>query len=152
MSKARDTLYLQTTEVPAAKSIGEITAVLVKAGARSIQTLYDAGKPAGLEWPMMLYGRPVYFRMPVKIEPVFLLLKKRSGAYTHEKIARLRDQAGRIAWRQMLAWVKLQMALIELGMVEYAQVFLPYVVGEGGQTMWDAATATHFRAIEAPKQ
>jgi hypothetical protein len=52
----------------------------------------------------------------------------------------------------MLAWVKLQMALIELGMVEYAQVFLPYLKGEGGLTMWDAAKQSHFKAIEGPKQ
>jgi len=151
--KSKGTLYLESTEVPSAKSIGEITAILVQKGAGTIRTIYEGGKPIGLEWSMILYDRPVFFRMPVRVEPVYQILKKRAGGYvSSQREQSLREQADRISWRQMLAWVKLQMALIELGMVEYAQVFLPYVTGENGMTMWDAAKATQFKAIEGPKQ
>ena len=53
----------------------------------------------------------------------------------------------------MLVWVKLQMALVELGMVEYAQVFLPYVQEQpGGRTMWEVAAATQFKALPPPSE
>ena len=88
MAKSDSKLYLQTTEVPAAKSIGEITAALVNAGAATINTIYAGGKPLGLEWSMILYGRPVYFRLPVKVDPVYQVLKKRAGGF----IGRDRDR------------------------------------------------------------
>jgi hypothetical protein len=48
-------------------------------------------------------------------------------------------------------WVKVQMSLVELGMVEYAEVFLPYVQEHpGGRTMWDAARESQFKALPAP--
>ena len=154
MSSRKDTLFLETTTVPAAKSMAEITAVLVKAGARTINTTYEDGKPAGLEWSMVLYDRPVYFQMPVKVEPVYKTLRSRvSGVVSRDRDLRLREQAERVAWRQLLAWINVQMALIRLGMVEYAQVFLPYVAeSPGGRTMWDVARDSHFRMIEGPKQ
>ncbi len=121
-------LYLETTEVPASRSLAEVSAVLVAAGASSIQTLYENGKPIGLQWSMRLYGVDVWFRLPAKIEPVFQLLRKRRrGSVTARDQEALKDRAERVAWRQLLTWVKVQMSLIELGMVEYGQVFFPYM-------------------------
>jgi hypothetical protein len=153
MSKS-SSIYLETTEVSALKSIGEITDALVRAGARSIETLYENGRPLGLAWSMWLYDRAVYFRMPAKIDPVYKFLRKRKSGYVGPQLEqKIREQAERVAWRQMLAWVKVQLTLTELGMVEYAQVFLPYVQeGPGGRTMWEAAQESHFRMLEAPKQ
>jgi hypothetical protein len=153
MSK-RATLYLETTKVPASKSIGEITGLLVRFGARSIETIYETGTPAGLSWSVMLYDRAVYFRMPAKTEPVYKRFRKQiAGSISLGRDQNLKDRAERVAWRQMLAWVQVQLALIEIGMVEYAQTFLPYLQdGPGGRTMWDAALETQFRRIEAPKQ
>lgn len=136
MATKRDSLFLETTTVPAAKTIGEITAVLVKSGARTIETIYENGRAAGLCWSMMLYDRPVYFRMPAKVDPVYKLLRKNAGHVSASRDANLCDQAERVAWRQMLAWVKVQMSLVEIGMVEYAQVFLPYVT-DGNTTVWE---------------
>jgi hypothetical protein len=150
---AKKKLYLQTTTVDAAKSMAEITAVLVAAGARTVQTTYEAGKPAGLEWSMVLYDRPVFFRMPAKAEPVCKMLhRQQRSSITRDREAKLREQAERIAWRQLLAWVQVQMSLIEIGMVEYAQVFLPYMTNATGSTIWDVMRESQFRAIEAPKQ
>jgi hypothetical protein len=150
----RATLYLETTEVPAVKTIGDITGLLVRFGARSIETVYDQGKAVGLSWSMMLYDRAVYFRMPAKTDPVLAVLRKRAHGYVdNNRLERMKEQAERVAWRQLLSWVQVQLAMVELGMVEYAQTFLPYVQeAPGGRTMWDAARESHFRMIEGPKQ
>jgi hypothetical protein len=146
-------MFLETTEVPAISSIGEITAVLVRAGAREISTTYADGKPAGVRWMMWLYDRAIWFRMPVRTEAVFATLRKRkAGRLDLKGIERLRQTAERVAWRQLLMWVKVQMALIELDMVEFAQVFLPYVEDSAGGTMWDAVKGSQFKQIEPPKQ
>jgi len=141
------TLFLETTTVPAAKSISEITAELVKAGASEVSQSYENGVPSGVRWAMSLYGRVVLFELPVKVDSVRKVLqrKRRAGAVDIE-------YARRIAWRQLLMWVKVQMAMIQLEQVEFAQVFLPYMMDESGRTTaWDAARAQRFKSIEAPK-
>lgn len=154
--RANDTMFLETTEVPALKSMGEITSALVKAGAREISTTYgDGGKAAGIRWSMWLYDRPVWFVMPAKTEAVYTTLyKRKSGSGRMINSQDLRDKAERVAWRQLLMWVKVQLALIEHGMTEYAQAFFPYMSeGPGSNaTVWDMFREQKFKAIEAPKQ
>jgi len=149
------TMYLETTEVPAERSMAEIASVLVQAGALEIATTYEGGVPAGVRWRMMLYDRPVWFILPAKVDPVYNALYKRRvsgrGRLGGIDTRKLRDTARRVAWRQLLTWVKVQMAMIEHGMAEYGQVFLPYVDSGGGRTAWDHFRETNFKMIEAPK-
>lgn len=51
-----------------------------------------------------------------------------------------RAQAERTAWRQVLRWVEAQMALIDAGMTQTHEVFMPYAVipGTKDQTMFQA--------------
>jgi hypothetical protein len=42
-----------------------------------------------------------------------------------------------VAWRQILRWVQAQMALVETKMVKVEEVFLPYIQGPGGQTVYE---------------
>jgi hypothetical protein len=42
------------------------------------------------------------------------------------------EQAYRVAWRNILDWVQAQMALLEIGMVEMEEVFLPYMLDRQG--------------------
>lgn len=153
MTTKKKTLHMETTSVPVAKTIGEITALLVEAGARAIRTEYDQASPVALSWSMVIYDRPVFFQMPAKVTPVFKYLRsKRSGFVNASQIRNLGEQAARVAWRQLLRWVEVQLALIDVGMVEYAQVFLAYQQEhEGGRTVWDAFKEHQFKALEAPK-
>lgn len=48
------------------------------------------------------------------------------------------DQARRVAWRIIKDWVEAQMAIIQSGTAEMAEVFLPYVVHpETGLTLFE---------------
>ena len=51
-----------------------------------------------------------------------------------------RAQAERTAWRQVLRWVEAQMAMIEAGMTQTHEVFMPYAVipGSDDKTMFQA--------------
>ena len=47
-----------------------------------------------------------------------------------------RQQAEKIAWRILKDWVKAQIALIESGQAELAQIFMPYAKDVNGQTLF----------------
>ncbi len=51
-----------------------------------------------------------------------------------------RAQAERTAWRQVLRWVEAQMAMIDAGMTQTQEVFMPYAVipGTDNKTMFQA--------------
>jgi hypothetical protein len=101
---------------------------------------------------MPVGGRDVLFDMPVRIEPVFKMLEaraKRPRADFRENATR---DAERIAWRQLLRWVQAQNAMIDTGMVEAAEVYLPYrVVNASGETVFRWLTDNRLKMLEAPK-
>jgi hypothetical protein len=87
---------------------------------------------------------------PVRIESVYAVFRKRwkgSG-----NVQALREKAARVAWRQLLAWTQVQIAMVQLDMAEFAQVFLPYVLDSSQRTMWESVRESQFKQLEGPKQ
>lgn len=144
-------LHMETTQVDATKTAGEIIAELVSAGATSINTEYKNGQVSGLRWIMRVNGADVLFDMPVRIEPVFKILNDRRS-YPVGCADQDRQQATRVAWRQLLRWVQAQNAMIETGMVQAHEVYMPYlVINHGtGQTLFQKMTESSFKLLEAP--
>lgn len=134
-------LYMGTTKIDPQKTAGEIISELVKAGATSVNTDYKNGKICGPRWVMRVSGSDILFDMPVRIEPVFKAMGGRD-----------RDQAERVAWRQLLRWVQAQNAMIETKMVEPAEVYLAYVVTNSGtgQTLFQRMSESQFKMLPAP--
>ena len=125
-----------TTQVPASRSIAEITEALVRLGATGVGIRYDKGLACGLTFQVELGGRSVIYELPAAW-PAF----KRALALTY-KIKRAapesddaRAYAHRVAWRCIRDWVLAQAALIETEMVDSATVFLPYATTDNGQTV-----------------
>jgi hypothetical protein len=146
-------LYLETTTVPAMKSIGEITAELVKAGALEISTTYGPNaSPVGVRWAMKIHGYIAYFALPVKTDAVERVLSA-GKRLTFDQRRAMADRAQRVAWRQLLVWVRVQMAMIQLQQVEFAQVFLPYMQesAQNPVTVWDHIREQRFKQLEATK-
>lgn len=115
------TVFMGTTTVSATQTIGEISSVLIRAGARQIATDYtDNGKVEAVRFSLVLPGfpQPVVFRLPCRTEKLLKLLRNDL-------------QAERTGWRQVLRWVQAQMAMIEVGMVRVDEVFLPYALIPG---------------------
>lgn len=132
-----------TTEVPFEKSIGEISQLLARKGARSIQTDYsDGGTPTGLQFVMVVGGLPIRFKLPNRSEGVCKAILKdkpygpnhRVSKAAYEK--RVKEQAERVSWRIVKDWVEAQLALIESGQAEMGEVFMSYALREDGRTMY----------------
>ncbi len=131
------TIFKGTTEVPAERSAGEITGFLVQAGARSIHTNYENGKVVGLSFVLPFGNGKIPYSLPVRIDPVFKWIQKQRTYNRQAHAVKDREQAERVAWRQLLAWIQAQFALIQTGMVESAEVFMPYMVAANGETFFD---------------
>jgi hypothetical protein len=151
---ATKTLYMENTAIDPTRTAGEIVSELVRNGATSINTDYDGGKVVGRRWIMRVNGEDVLFQMPVRVEPVFKVLNGRRLPYSRtSSIAKDREQAERVAWRQLLRWVQAQNAMIETGMVQAAEVYLPYmVVHASGQTLFQRMSESRFKMLAAATQ
>jgi hypothetical protein len=140
---------METTEIPAERTAGEIVAELIKAGASAINTDYDAGMITGLRWVMKVRGVDQLFSMPVRLVPVEkLLLARRKGYLDADTRVRIHEQARRVAWRQLLRWIQAQMAMIQCGMAEAGEVFFAYLQAPGGgQSIFEAFAEQGMRML-----
>ena len=134
------TLFMETTEIAPEKSAGEITTLLVQSGAREISMQYADGKLTGLRFVLLVKEFPISFVLPVRTESIYKILVARSrSSWPSDKEKKMKQtQAERVAWRQLLRWVQAQLAMIDTGMVQAHEVFLPYILHAGsGQTLFE---------------
>ena len=138
-------LFAESTTVPVSNSIREIQELLVQAGATSINLNFSGtGSVTGLAFliPYGKNGNSIPYKLPVRTAAVaakFDSRRQEAHPFNANKWKEKdREQAERIAWRQLYWWLKSQLALIELGMVETAEVLMPYCVGANGLTLWEA--------------
>ena len=130
-------VYMGTTAIDPQKTIGEISSCLIRAGARQIATDFGAGgRVEAVRFAVMVPGipQPVSFRLPCRTDKLFKLLRNDHA------------QAERTAWRQVLRWVEAQMAMIDAGMTQAHEVFMPYA------TLPDNPNITAFQVWEGQMQ
>ncbi len=145
-------LFMETTQIPPDKTASEITARLVQAKARQIVLDYDAnGNTTGLRFVIEVDGCQVPFALPVRVDPIFGIIngRRKMGRISH--IRPDREQAERVAWRQLLRWVEAQLAMIACGMVSTQEVFLPYAIQRDGRTLFQVVQEHQFKTLPAPE-
>lgn len=146
----RATLYLENTTVPPERTAAQICEELIRAGAVQIAATYDEGHIVGLRWTFRVAGQELLFAMPVRVEQIYKLLRTNvRGAWGPECEKRLREKSERIAWRQLLRWVQIQNAMIQVGMAEAAEVYMPYLEVRG-TTLYRAFADQQFRMLPSP--
>lgn len=131
MSVRSPRLISYTTEVPANKTAGQIMALLVTKGAEAIMMQYDAGAVVSLSWRISTPHGVLPFALPINVEATQKLLQ-RQGVRKGDDLEHCRN----VAWRIMFRWTEAQMALLETGMVDMAQVFLPYLQTAPGESLY----------------
>ncbi len=132
-----------TTTIPAIKSAGEIEVSLVTHGARSVLKKFDdAGHIESMSF--IVNGRfgPLPISLPVNVKPVLTILTNQKKK--NSKVVATWDQAERVAFRILKDWVEAQMAILETEMVQMEQIFLPYIVNNGGQTLYEVLESRQF--------
>ena len=113
-----------TTQIATDKTIGQIQAMLAKAGAVSVLTEYDDDcVVSSVSFRLMYNGVMVSFRLPARIGPLFDILYRDPNVPRKSKT---REQAARVAWRIIKDWVEAQLAIVEAEQVELVEVFRPF--------------------------
>ncbi len=147
------TLFMETTKIPAARTAAEITALLAGTGASQVVTTYGPrGEIAGLRWTMERNGQTVGYDLPLRIESIFQIFQNRRRRIRGDTATTDREQAQRVAWRQLLRWIQAQVALIQTGMVETEEVFLPYMLVSPDQTLFARIKEGGLKALPAPRR
>ena len=120
-----------TTKIEVFTTVGEIQSNLAKHGARKIMLDYDgAGNISAISFVIDTPGGIRGIKLPARPDVVFEVLKK-------QKVKCDEAQAARIAWRVVKSWVDAQMAILETEMVDMDEIFLPYMLNEKGQTLFE---------------
>lgn len=146
-------MYMETTKIGADKTAAGVAALLAQAGATTVNIDYAEAEAVALSFEIPVKDMPFKFQLPVRIDPVFVVLQKRRAPRNRTKRAPSDlEQAKRVAWRQILRWVQAQLAMIDTGMVQAHEVFLPYACTPDGGTVFEALDERRFSlpALMAP--
>lgn len=121
-----------TTKVPADRTIQEIQAILIKAGADALQMEAKEGRIKSVSFRMNTDNGIIYYKLPADMHGV-----KRAMMRDRVRHSDMDAQAYRVSWRIVKDWIEAQMAIIQANMAETAQVFLPYAITGTGQTVFE---------------
>lgn len=137
-----------STEISAERTIAEITKILVRQGATKITTDYKNGMPSAVTFCLDIatsemtpqgrrYNTPMKmgFVLPANYEGVLRAMEKDA------KVPRrscTKEQAMRVSWRIVKTWIEAQCAIVEAGLAEMAEIFLPYAVTKSGMTLYES--------------
>lgn len=124
-----------TTDVPAARSVGEVMDLLTQMGAEAVQVRYARRQPTAVMATFQTQYGERHFMLPVHADLALKALQADRQAMAnpgHRKIPDL-EQALNSAWRVMQTWCEAQLGLIRLGMATPAEVLLPYMLLDGPQ-------------------
>ena len=119
------------TEVPVARSISEISGLLVKHGASSITVDYEKETPIGMFFIFETPSGKLPFQVPARIYNVQQVME-RDQLQGRNKAG----QPARVAWRILRDWIRAQIAIVETQMVQFEEVFLPYLMIDSKNTLF----------------
>lgn len=120
-----------TTKIDIYTTIGAIQGMLVKHGAKKILQDYDdSGRIVAISFVINTPTGIRGIRLPANTNAVMEVLKR-------QKVKCDYSQAERVAWRIVKDWVEAQMAILESEMVMMDQIFLPYMVNNQGETLYE---------------
>lgn len=129
MTVAQPKFY--TTKVEAAKTAQEIGEIVREHGARRYQVKFDGdGKVTGVAFGLIV--ERIGFEVPVKLTAQTEALSTRlRGHYPSWDAQRADEQALRVAWRQLKAYVEICMEMVENGVKPFHEVFMADVLLRG---------------------
>lgn len=129
------TLKNYTTGISVEKTMMEIEKTLSQHGATHIFKQYDHnGNPRALAFMADVQGELIKFMLPMEEDKIQVIFK---NAVSKGKMPRRYfndiEQARRTGWRIIKDWVASQMALIEINVAKFEEIFLPYMYDEKTQ-------------------
>ena len=142
-----------TTSNAVEKTMGEIQAMLARAGARRITVDYDAKRePSGVEFSVDTQHGERFFMLPARIEAIHATLKRQNGSGSIPLRYASREQAARVGWRIVRDWLDAQLAIIESEMVTIDEVMLPYLLVDGEKSVYQLYERRGLTALPSGRE
>lgn len=126
-----------TTSIDPHRTLSEIQRLLAVKGARGILTEYADGEPVAVAFQINYGGQQLRYRLPCRSAAVHDVLQREWRKGTVTKRYTDKQHAVRVAWRILKDWLEAQLALVESGMTDMPEVFMPYQLVEGDLTMYE---------------
>lgn len=139
------TLYMETTQKEPEETSSEIEVKLKNYGLTKYLKDYQDGEVVGCIFSIQILDKEVPIRLPIRWEP---LLERANRGQTKYIKAGDKEQAKRVAWRQVLRWIESQLALVDLEMVDIAEVFLAYMMVDKKRTLYQHLIENDMKLIE----
>ena len=133
-----------STTVDAYKTVAEIEQMLVKHGAKSIMKSYEGEDVTSLSFLIDTGNGNVPVKLPVRLDDVLQVLTEQKKAHPKANIKATREQANRVAWRILKDWIEVQMALLDMKMVKFEEIFLSYIETADGKTIYEKLEEKQF--------
>jgi hypothetical protein len=137
-----------TTSIDPGTTAAECLAILAKHGASAVAIQFNCERqPDGISFVIETpYGERA-FTLPVNVAGTQKALQAAYGKRLVERRHTTPEHARRVAWRVMKAWIEAQLALIEAGLADLAEIMLPWMKVDGELTMWDAYRENERKAL-----
>jgi hypothetical protein len=133
-----------TTEVSAETTIGEIQKLLRKHGAIQILLDVKGAETLGVSFLIATSKGTLPFKLPAEVDKTAQILlamrknKPQTWQYDYKTaMLRINEQARRVAWRTIYNWLVQQLAMIEINQVTLQQVFLPYLMVNSKNNLYE---------------
>jgi len=134
-----------TSTVPVSRTVAQVQAILVEHGARAVMMEYDdRGRITALAFNVKMPNGDLQIRLPIDAAATLRVLQRQADNREIPVRYAREEHAYRVAWRIIKDWVEAQMSLLETEMVRMEQIFLPYVITPGGQTVYQVMVEKHF--------
>jgi hypothetical protein len=138
-----ESLYMETTKKDPEDTMAEIKKLLKKYGMTRFNESYSDGVLCGCIFAIKINGKDQAFSLPINWYPLWERAKKGETKYIKDE-----EQAMRVAWRQVLRWIESQLALIDIGMADFQEIFLPYAMINSKQTLYQKMLENDFQLLE----
>lgn len=122
-----------TTKIDASRTLGEIQAMLAQRGAKEILIQYSNGVPTSLLFSIDISGETFSYSLPCRWQAVQKLLEREARESRYKTSVHARN----VGWRVIKDWIEAQLSLVETGMVDIGEVFLPYQLTDGKVTVYE---------------
>lgn len=133
-----------STSIDSFKTVSEVEYILMKHKAKSIMKNYEGESIIGLSFLIDTGINQIPVRLPVKVDECLEVMKKEKKNNPRSNIKATREQAERVAWRILKDWVEAQMALLDIEMVRFEEIFLPYIETDNGKTIYQRLEEKQF--------
>lgn len=135
-----------TTSIKVERTIGEIEQILSQHRAFRIMKMYDNGITTAVAFSFIINQQEINFKLPMREDKVFQVFKNQNKSGKLPNNLCNIEQARRTGWRIIKDWIDAQMALLEIEVVKFEEIFLPYMYDtQKDQTMFEKLQDKQFK-------